>query len=470
MRNKTTGVLMLDIDRLHPHPNNPRKDLGDLEELVESIKKNGVLQNLTVLPLDEDYEEFRVLIGHRRLAAAKKAGGIYQLPCSLIEDIPLSEQIAIMLEENMQRNELTYLEQADSFQMMLDLGETVGGIAEKTGFSESTIRRRIEIAKLDREVIHNREDQGMYQFCLADYEKLERLTDVEDRNKVLAQASTGKDIEWRVNDLIRSKRVAENEKDLMAALKDAKIKQAPSSVNRWSQGVETLEEFDLSSEMPVPTDMPAQDGSIFWMRGYGSSAFLVRYKKPKKKVSEEEKQKKLIEARIKQVRDMQKQWEKERREFVRDLLSGKFTKPKKEEIRAILYAGWKLMVRAGDADEGFYPTVATENMANFLSGADRWGDKEEWEACRTLARHAGPVYQMLMSLGRALELRQGTTRGSVIDGSGTWREMPSRILGEYYDLLECFGYQTRPEIREMLAGKSEYFIGGAADEDMDEGD
>ena len=40
------------VEHIHPHPENPRKDLGDLTELVESIKKNGVMQNLTVIPLE----------------------------------------------------------------------------------------------------------------------------------------------------------------------------------------------------------------------------------------------------------------------------------------------------------------------------------------------------------------------------------------------------------------------------------
>ncbi len=69
-------LVLLPIDRLCPHPDNPRKDLGDLTELADSIKVNGILQNLTVV---KHYGEisgewnglYRVIIGHRRLAAAK---------------------------------------------------------------------------------------------------------------------------------------------------------------------------------------------------------------------------------------------------------------------------------------------------------------------------------------------------------------------------------------------------------------
>ena len=56
-----------------------------------------------------------------------------------------------MLLENIQREDLTIQEQAQGFQMMLDLGDTEDQIAEKTGFSKSTVRHRLNIAKLDQE-------------------------------------------------------------------------------------------------------------------------------------------------------------------------------------------------------------------------------------------------------------------------------------------------------------------------------
>ncbi len=81
-------IVMINVANIYPHPDNPRKDVGDVTELAESIKKQGVMQNLTVIPLSaltEELEEqpdadteslssdFHVIIGHRRLAAAKLA-------------------------------------------------------------------------------------------------------------------------------------------------------------------------------------------------------------------------------------------------------------------------------------------------------------------------------------------------------------------------------------------------------------
>ena len=59
-------ILYLKLDDLVPHPQNPRKDLGDLTELADSIKSMGVMQNLTVVPEDEEWSKFKIVIGHRR--------------------------------------------------------------------------------------------------------------------------------------------------------------------------------------------------------------------------------------------------------------------------------------------------------------------------------------------------------------------------------------------------------------------
>lgn len=88
-------------------------------------------------------------------------------PCRIVQDMSYKDQVGTMLEENMQRIDLTVLEQAEGFQMMLDLGDTEEQIAEKTGFSRTTVRRRLEIAKLDPELVKEKTDEdGAYQLNL----------------------------------------------------------------------------------------------------------------------------------------------------------------------------------------------------------------------------------------------------------------------------------------------------------------
>ena len=52
------GIVTIGLEHIHPHPDNPRKDLGDLTELAESIKKNGIMQNLTVIPKEGEPGEY----------------------------------------------------------------------------------------------------------------------------------------------------------------------------------------------------------------------------------------------------------------------------------------------------------------------------------------------------------------------------------------------------------------------------
>lgn len=187
MERKPT-LTTIAIDKLHPHPQNPRKVIGDVTELAESIKANGILQNLTVVPNDtdrDDRSDFTVVIGHRRLAAAKQAG-LTELPCAVVE-MTEKEQLSTMLTENMQRSDLTVYEEAKGCQLLLDLGDTVAEIAEKTGFSESKIRRRVKLCELDEEAF---KESQIRQPTLADYDRLNQIKDIETRNKLLESIGT----------------------------------------------------------------------------------------------------------------------------------------------------------------------------------------------------------------------------------------------------------------------------------------
>lgn len=192
------------VDEIYPHPDNPRKDLGDLGELVDSIKANGIFQNLTVVPLKSKLKPnmklngYTVIIGHRRLEAAKRAG-LEVVPC-IITEMTEQEQLATMLLENMQRSDLTPWEEAQGFQLMMDLGSTVSEIAEKTGFSQRTIKHRIKMLELDEQAFKASAERGA---TLSDYIKLEKIEDIDLRNKVLASIGTNS-FDWQLSDAIKT--------------------------------------------------------------------------------------------------------------------------------------------------------------------------------------------------------------------------------------------------------------------------
>lgn len=177
-------MINININKLVPHPQNPRKDLGDLTELANSIKTNGVFQNLTVVKNDDD-DTYTIVIGHRRCAAAKLAG-IETMPCSVVK-MDYETQLATMLVENMQRSDLTVYEQAEGIQLLLDNGFKVDDVAEKTGFSKSTIQRRTKLLDLDKEKFRESQQRNV---SLEDYEKLNQLKNVENKNKALEVIGT----------------------------------------------------------------------------------------------------------------------------------------------------------------------------------------------------------------------------------------------------------------------------------------
>ena len=178
-------IIYIPVNEITAHPNNPRKDLGDLTELSESIRKNGVLQNLTVVPNVGENSGYTAVIGHRRLEASKMAG-LEAVPC-VISHLTEQEQVRTMLMENMQRSDLTVYEQAQGFQMMMDLGDTAEAIADKTGFSASTVRRRLKLLELDKEKFAAASERGA---TLMDFAALDGIDDIKTRNKVLEHVGT----------------------------------------------------------------------------------------------------------------------------------------------------------------------------------------------------------------------------------------------------------------------------------------
>lgn len=178
-------IQNISVNRLEPHPDNPRRELGDLSELAASIRKSGLLQNLTVVPSPDDPDKYRVIIGHRRFAAAKIAG-LTELPCA-IEAMDAAEQMATMLAENMQRSDLTISDQVYGVQMMLNLGQSCKDITERTGLSETTVRKRAKLATLNCGKLAEAERRGA---TLMDFMEIAKIEDARDREYLMEQAGT----------------------------------------------------------------------------------------------------------------------------------------------------------------------------------------------------------------------------------------------------------------------------------------
>lgn len=179
-------ITYIHRSKLEPHPDNPRKDLGDLSELAASIQKQGLLQNLTVVPSPDTPDKYRIVIGHRRFNASAHAG-LDELPCIIDEKMTYPEQIAVMMSENIQRNDLSITEKAGGVQMMMDLGMGVGEISGNTGISDTTVRRYAKISKLNRTNMAQAEQRGA---TLMQFSEICEIEDEALRNEALEKAGT----------------------------------------------------------------------------------------------------------------------------------------------------------------------------------------------------------------------------------------------------------------------------------------
>lgn len=263
--------------RLHPHPDNPRKELGDLTELAASIKENGIFQNLTVIPghylnsreyiakcVDEggdaaaaaaawtpkavwSSDDYTIIIGHRRAAAAQQAG-LFEVPCVVVE-MDEREQLQTMMIENMQRSDLTTYEQAQGFQLMLDLGDTVEQVASKSGFSQSTIRRRVKLLSLDRDAFRRAELRGA---TLSDYAELDKIESVEDKNKALEALGT-QNFRRVMQEVLENQKWEHRKAEWIADLKKFAIED-PNATYQTHEHVTGYSKWNITKDVVVPED------------------------------------------------------------------------------------------------------------------------------------------------------------------------------------------------------------------------
>src|SRR5204863_6265350 len=114
------STIEIDIDRISPNALQPRSGMDDarLEELARSIKSNGVIQPLVVR---RNGDRFEIIAGERRWRAAQKAG-LHKVPC-VVKDVAAEDVLELSLIENIQREELNPIEEANAFKRLLEMRE-----------------------------------------------------------------------------------------------------------------------------------------------------------------------------------------------------------------------------------------------------------------------------------------------------------------------------------------------------------
>ncbi len=142
----------LRVSRIIPNPDQPRRYFDDenINELAESIKELGIIQPLTVI--DKNNGFYELVSGERRLRAAQVAG-LERVPCVIISPTDEEKEL-IMLVENIQREDLTYIEEARAYKKIIDSHNlTQTELAEKIGKKQSTISNKLRLLRLGDEVL-----------------------------------------------------------------------------------------------------------------------------------------------------------------------------------------------------------------------------------------------------------------------------------------------------------------------------
>ena len=257
------AVVNMPVECLIPHPQNPRKDLGNLEELTASIKENGIYQNLTVIPVNEavpgEEPKYMVVIGHRRLEAAKRAG-LQEVPCAIVRGLTETQQLQIMLLENMQRSDLTVYEQAQGFQQLLDFGMDIEDISQQSGFSKRTIRRRLEIAKLDQNKL--KELSSTRQLSLKEFDALAKIKNMEARNEAMEKIGTN-DFALAVKRAMDKEKLDATMPVFLADMERLGIKKFPDTANKYSSKYRRIGNLDLYEYEVTKEKIPKKTAGVY---------------------------------------------------------------------------------------------------------------------------------------------------------------------------------------------------------------
>lgn len=269
-------ITNVEVTKLLQHPDNPRKNIGDVTELAESIKARGILQNLTVVPAENGM--YTVIIGHRRLAAAKQAG-LTEVPCAVV-DMDYKTQLSTMLLENMQRSDLTVYEQAQGMQMMFDLGVPVAEIVEKTGFAETTVRKRLKIATLPTEQMQQAVERGG---TLENYVQIADIKDEKERRELLKVVGT-REFEFSLTRAKRRQIEAEKTPLVKAELKAIGAKAVKNQI--YSSAYDWIERCEIADWKEGTFKKPKNKEELFWEISYGT-VYLMRKKAKASKRKEE---------------------------------------------------------------------------------------------------------------------------------------------------------------------------------------
>lgn len=236
------NILMIPEQEIMPNPTQPRRhfDRQELANLAQSIRANGILQPVTVRTIPGGYE---LIAGERRLRAARLAG-LTHIPCILINADDRKTALFSLL-ENLQRQDLSFLEEADAIQKLMRVyGLSQEEAARKLGMAQSTLSNKLRLLRLPESIRLT----------------LEREQLTERHARTLLRLETAAQMEEALSRIIDEKlNVAQSEKLidqlLQKPVSEKKSKKAPIKlfkdvrlfVNTLNHAVDTMKRAGISA-------------------------------------------------------------------------------------------------------------------------------------------------------------------------------------------------------------------------------
>lgn len=230
----TEEIIEINLDELRPNPYQPRQVFDDdaLNELANSIKEHGVFQPIIVKKSIKGYE---IIAGERRVRASKKAG-LSSIP-AIIRNLDDEQMMEIALLENLQRENLSAIEEAVAYKSMIEkLSLTQDELSKKVGKSRSHITNILGLLRLPSEV---QEMVATNQISMGHARVLSKL---EDNNKIIEMA----------HEIVNKKiPVRELEQESENQIKKVKIERHPKQTNSDFKYVEELLREKLDTRVKI---------------------------------------------------------------------------------------------------------------------------------------------------------------------------------------------------------------------------
>ncbi len=184
-------IRMISLTEIDPNPHQARSELGNMKELMASIKKKGVLEPILVRPKEGRYE---IIAGERRYVASQRIG-LGEIPC-IEMNVEDNEAMELALIENLQRRDLDMFEESDGLRSLIEIyGYNHNQIAEIIGKARSTITEIISVGKIPNDI-----RKICKQFGITSRSTLVEIAKQKDKDKMFKLITEIKERELRRED------------------------------------------------------------------------------------------------------------------------------------------------------------------------------------------------------------------------------------------------------------------------------